>query len=129
MLSILRREDYTPNYKAVGWWLKNGKKEGTVSDKKMKQYAIEVKPLCKNSGELNSYGYLLLGINKTAEALNIFRLNTLLFPGDANVYDSLGEAYLKAGDTAMAIDNYQKVLELQPDNANAKTMLEKIKAQ
>jgi predicted negative regulator of RcsB-dependent stress response len=42
------------------------------------------------------------------------------------VYDSLGEAYMKAGNKDEAIRNYKKSLELNPKNDNAKKMLEKI---
>ena len=48
-------------------------------------------------------------------------------PQSANAYDSLGEAYMKAGDNEKAIKNYKKSLELNPENNNAKKMLEKLK--
>jgi cytochrome c-type biogenesis protein CcmH/NrfG len=38
------------------------------------------------------------------------------------VYDSLGEAYMKKGEKELAIANYQKSLELNPDNANGNDM-------
>ena len=42
----------------------------------------------------------------------------------ANAYDSLGEAYLTAGEKALAIRNYKKSVELDPNNRNG---LEKLK--
>ncbi|MBN1270673.1 MAG: tetratricopeptide repeat protein [Candidatus Aminicenantes bacterium] len=45
------------------------------------------------------------------------------FPDSANLYDSLGEAYLIQGNKDMAIKNYKKSLELNPDNQNAAKML------
>jgi Flp pilus assembly protein TadD len=57
------------------------------------------------------------------EAIEVFKLNVEAFPGSSNVYDSLGEAYFKNGDTKNAINNYRKSLELDPGNANAKEML------
>jgi len=33
-----------------------------------------------------------------------------------NVYDSLGEAYAAAGETHLAIDNYEKSVALNPKN-------------
>ena len=53
----------------------------------------------------------------------IFKLNVELYPESANVYDSLGEAYMNSGNSKKAIKNYQKSLELNPENNNAKEML------
>ncbi len=78
-------------------------------------------------GELNQLGYFLLNTKKmTAEAIAIFKLNVAEFPKYANGYDSLGEAYLAAGDKAQAILNYRKSLELDPSNANAAAKLGEI---
>lgn len=41
------------------------------------------------------------------------------------MYDSLGEAYLKAGAKANAIENYRKSLEVDPQNDNAVARLKK----
>jgi TolA-binding protein len=59
-------------------------------------------------------------------AIEIFRLNVEQFPQDANVYDSLGEAFLKQGDKAHAIENYRKSLDLNPHNDNAREVLAKL---
>jgi len=76
--------------------------------------------------DLNSGGYRLLNQNKTDEAIEVFKLNVKLYPKSSNVYDSLGESYMKNGDKELAIQNYQKSLELDPKNENAKNMLNKL---
>ncbi len=76
--------------------------------------------------ELNNLGYQLLGMKKIKEAIEIFKLNVDVFPESSNVYDSLGEAYLINGDKELAIKNYEKSLELNPDNKNAIEMLKKL---
>jgi hypothetical protein len=53
--------------------------------------------------------------------------NVLAFPGSANAYDSLGEAFLVAGDTTLAIENYRKSLALDPGNANAEEVLKRLR--
>jgi tetratricopeptide (TPR) repeat protein len=68
---------------------------------------------------VNLRGYELLAEGKVTEAIALFRLNVDIYPGSANVYDSLGEAYMVAGNTALAIENYEKSLELNPGNENA----------
>jgi tetratricopeptide (TPR) repeat protein len=45
----------------------------------------------------------------------------------ANVFDSLGEAYLLRGNKEKAIENYEKSLELDPKSENAKGVLKKLK--
>ena len=51
---------------------------------------------------MNALGYKLLGNNKTSEAIEIFKLNVEAYPESWNVYDSLGEAYIKNGDKKLA---------------------------
>ena len=79
-----------------------------------------------NEGRMNGLGYQYLQTGKINEALELFKLNVLAFPQSSNVYDSLGEAYLANGDTELAIKNYKKSLELNPDNDNAKQVLIRI---
>jgi CubicO group peptidase (beta-lactamase class C family) len=76
---------------------------------------------------LNDLGYSLLQENKLADAIAIFKLNVELYPKSSNVYDSLGEAYMKNGNKELAISNYTKSLELDPQNKNAVVMLEKLR--
>lgn len=79
--------------------------------------------------ELNSLGYQLLRANKFEAAIRIFQLNIEAYPKSSNVYDSLGEAYMDAGNKPLAIANYEKSLELNPKNTNGAKILEKLKAQ
>lgn len=76
---------------------------------------------------MNMLGYQRLQSGKTIEAIELFKLNVLAFPESANTYDSLGEAYMKNGDKELAIFNYNKSLELDPNNQNAKEKLKQLK--
>lgn len=78
--------------------------------------------------ELNALGYALMNeAKKTNEAIEVFRLNVEAYPKSANVHDSLAEAYAKDGQKALAIQYYQKALEIDPKNANAAKQLEKLR--
>ena len=68
-------------------------------------------------------GYQLLGKNRLEDAINIFKLNVEFFPGASNPYDSLGEAYMLNGNKELAIKNYKKSIELNPENTNGAEML------
>ncbi|WPB77625.1 serine hydrolase [Archangium violaceum] len=81
-----------------------------------------------SSSVLNELGYSLLREKKVADAVKIFEANVELHPNDANTHDSLGEAYAEAGRKDEAISRYRKSLELDPKNANAAKMLEKLGA-
>lgn len=74
--------------------------------------------------DLNQYGYQLLNDGNNAKALEILLLNTQKFPKSANVWDSLGEAYMFTGDKAKAIASFKKSLSLSP-NAATKANSEK----
>ena len=80
-----------------------------------------------DENQFNSLGYQLLGARRAKEAIEIFKLNVKAYPDSWNVYDSLGEAYFTYGNTELAIENYKRSLELNPDNANARSVLERIK--
>lgn len=73
---------------------------------------------------LNETGYELLHQRKLAQAINIFNVNTILYPTSENVYDSLAEAYLKADQKNKAKLNYKKMLEINPKNEKVIKMLE-----
>ncbi|NIM16319.1 MAG: hypothetical protein GTO45_30345 [Candidatus Aminicenantes bacterium] len=76
---------------------------------------------------LNWLGYhFLYWWDRPQEALDVFKLNTQLFPDSANAFDSLGEAYLTLGDKENAILSYRKSLQLNPQNNNAKAILKQL---
>jgi CubicO group peptidase (beta-lactamase class C family) len=77
---------------------------------------------------MNRLGYNLLALKKVKDAIEVFKLNVELYPQSSNVYDSLGEAYMADGDKEPAIKNYQKSLELNPQNAGAVEALKKLQA-
>ena len=76
--------------------------------------------------QLNQLGYYFLHRDMMDKAIAIFKLNVKEFPNSSNVFDSLGEAYLKIKNYELASENYEKSLALDPQNNNAVEMLNKI---
>ena len=126
LASILKKENYRPQYKAV---MKMDSlfsvKQVFEIDKNIQETAALLKPVIKNAAELNTYGYVLMAAGKPDKAQLVFKLNLQLYPGNAKLHDSMGEYYFKTGSFNLAKEHYGKVLELDPKNEHAKTMMEK----
>jgi tetratricopeptide (TPR) repeat protein len=75
---------------------------------------------------VNDLGYSYLQSEKTAMAIAVLSFNVKQYPRSPNVYDSLGEALMKAGRIEESIRNYRKSIELDPTNENAKEMIKKM---
>ena len=76
---------------------------------------------------LNNLGYAYLYEAKdNKKALEIFKLNTELFPNIANCWDSLGEALAMSKNKSEAIKAYKKALELNPDMDTALQAFQKL---
>lgn len=80
----------------------------------------------ENPGELNKLGYELLRVGKINESITIFKLAINEFPKDANLFDSLGEAYFTNKQYDLALESYKKAISLGGTNGNAERMIEKI---
>ena len=79
--------------------------------------------------EMNNVGYQLFRSDKIKEAIEVFKLNVASFPESGNAYDSLGEAYLKDGNKKLAIKNYKKAIELDPNNENGIEILKNLQSE
>jgi tetratricopeptide (TPR) repeat protein len=98
--------------------------------------ALQSYPALKQSSEyyvsesqLNALGERLLGMKKVKEAIEILKFTVEAYPQSANVYDTLGKAYMMNGEKELAISSYQRAVELNPRNTNAIEMLKKLRAQ
>jgi CubicO group peptidase (beta-lactamase class C family) len=104
--------------------------EGAGSALKRHQDERRARPATALSeARMNALGYNLLQRNRVAEAIEVFKLNVADYPQSANVYDSLAEAYMKSGERELAVRNYKRSVELNPDNTNAVEMLKKLQSQ
>lgn len=75
-----------------------------------------------NAFQLNQYGYSLLGIGKTKEAIEVFSLNIKKNQDHQFIWgftDSLGEAYLKDGNKKLALKYYKEARTKAPENQMA----------
>jgi len=75
---------------------------------------------------MNFLGYKYLQSGNIELALKILELNAREYPESWNVYDSLGDAYFTNKELGKAKSNYEKSLELNPQNDHAGKRLEEI---
>lgn len=80
-----------------------------------------------NEGDLNDFGYKLLNDGRVEESIALFTIITKWFPESSNGFDSLGEAYLKAGNKTEALRCYKKSLDLDPNNKAAKRIIDSLR--
>ena len=109
----IRKEALTDLNKAIATYnlLKKNYKE---------KYSFE------NPAELNKLGYELLRAGKNRETIEIFKLAVKEFPNNANLFDSLGEAYYTNKQYDLALNSYNHAISLGETTGNSKKMAEKI---
>ena len=66
----------------------------------------------ENESVLNRRGYDLLRKGDVEGAIRVFQRNVEAYPDSANVHDSLGEAYERAGRKAEARASYEMALKI-----------------
>lgn len=67
-----------------------------------------------NLNQLNGLGYLFMSNNQLDKAIEFFELNVKRNPTDANVHNSLGEAYMTKGKNKTALQMFRKSNSLNP---------------
>lgn len=100
-------------------------KEGNVDQAVMTYH--EAKRIFPDSilfsrSELNNLGWELELEGRLDEAIKVFQLNIEAYPDHYDPYDSYAEALLlryEEGDIELAIKNFEKSLQLNPENGNA----------
>jgi len=75
---------------------------------------------------INRLGYQFINKNNFDSAIEVFKINVVLYPNSSNVFDSLGEAYLLKKDSVNAETNFRNALSINPENKSAKRFLNKI---
>jgi sugar lactone lactonase YvrE len=71
-------------------------------------------------------GYQWLSGGRVADGMSLFELNAARWPTDPNAQFHCGEAYRYTGRPSEAADQYRKVLEIDPEHANAAARLAEV---
>jgi cytosine/adenosine deaminase-related metal-dependent hydrolase len=73
--------------------------------------------------ELTSVAFELVQNEKLKDAIEILKLGITIYPESASAHQALGIAYQLDGQKKLAVQSFEKVLELEPNNHHAKEML------
>lgn len=128
LAKIIKNETYEPAYRAqtkVAQIVKAYPAKRIAQQ--LRNSIDEIKPLLRNSSEMNAYGYVLLGQKRYPEAIAVLEFNTIVYPQDANTFDSLAEAYLITGDKKRALQYYEKALQIDSNLISAKEKVERLR--
>jgi CubicO group peptidase (beta-lactamase class C family) len=126
--AIIFDQDYSSPKLLVGEYLYN-----TFIEKKNTYVRDNFETILNEGGykigrppQLNMVGYNLLFSDQIDMALIVFEQNVKLFPDNANVHDSLGEAYMEKGDYKKSREMYNKAKKIDPLFENPGVMLKKL---
>jgi len=79
------------------------------------------------AGELQSLIFSLRLKGRIRDMIAVAKLYTQEFPESAAGHKKLGDLYLRTGNEKQAVQSYQRVLELNPENPEVTAILKKIK--
>jgi|TARA_B110000881_G_scaffold220174_1_gene244374 tetratricopeptide (TPR) repeat protein len=116
----MAEDEKTPNEYLAVKEFNNALKAFTAIKKK-----DSLNPIIKER-QLNRLGYAHMNQKEYDVAIQVFKINTELYPKSSNTFDSLADAFLKKEDTLNAIENLKKALAINPENQRSKKRLERI---
>ncbi|MDH5384447.1 MAG: MBL fold metallo-hydrolase [Candidatus Aminicenantes bacterium] len=98
-----------------------------VAIKEFKNMINEKEKFFFNEGIVNSYASMLVEEGDIKNALELYRLNAVIFPESAEIYSGMGDAFQIAGNMDAAVKAYKKALELDPEDKRTAEKLKKIR--
>jgi len=125
-LAWLNYEPYNPAAKNLLRAIKDKGAVAALNDYRLLREKNKIQGLTEAA--MNSMGYQLLRSEKVDDAIEVFLQNTVDFPKSGNAWDSLAESYMINGNKELAIQCYEKSLQLDPENENAVEQLKKLKS-
>jgi tetratricopeptide (TPR) repeat protein len=79
--------------------------------------------------ESNTLAEVLARDGRPREAIAIYQLNREFFPASSSITFDLGRLYEQVGDTALAVEYYQRTLTINQNHRSARQGLERLRRQ
>jgi D-alanyl-D-alanine carboxypeptidase len=105
------------NYEMIRIALRDG------YDAAVRRYKAFPRDIELSEGFINRRGNLLLRSGGYEKAIALFRFSVFAFPNSSTANESLGSAYVMAGDKENARKYYTRALELDPESESARDAL------
>lgn len=113
-------EIYVPNYSGVNKVHDIISKNGVDFLAKDTQLISELKDKLSSMYELNTYANVLFFDGNKIDAIEVLKLNTIIFPKEANAYISLANKFVITNNISEAVANYERSLEIKKDSEISK---------
>jgi len=130
---VKKGHEYMVNYDEYGQNLKLLENKDTFSDPELFSTVVRKikegppkKMIYSNFYKIENIGKEWLARNNYDNAISVFKINTDVFDWIAGPFDNLAHAYMLDGQYEMAVENYNKVLEISPDDNNAVAQLQQL---
>ncbi|OUR92704.1 hypothetical protein A9Q87_06615 [Flavobacteriales bacterium 34_180_T64] len=129
ILNIIRTNNYKSQYQIVAKINTILENKGLKGFKKQKNQLLKTyKDSVTSMFELNTYARVLYSANRTKEAIEVFKLNTKLFPDNPRTFMSLANTLGISGDSKKAIKVIENAIKLFPDHEDLVENLETLKS-
>lgn len=91
------------------------------------KYYLELYPLVQSSGELQGLGNMYMALGKMLEAELTYHMNAEIYPRNTQVLNIFASCLLQLDLPLEAIAVYEKVLDIEPANEEAKAQMKALK--
>jgi CubicO group peptidase (beta-lactamase class C family) len=81
-----------------------------------------------SENDMNNLGYALLEDKYQAQALEVLKMNCLLFPGSDNAFNSYAEALEQCGQVKTAEEMYDRSVQLNAENEDSRKALKRLRS-
>ena len=128
ILNIISSNDYQSNYQIVTKVSNILKEDGLNGLKKQTKKLVKAfDGKVTSMYELNTYGRILYSTNRNTEAIEVFKLNTKLFPDNPRTHMSLANTLGINGYSNEAIKVIEKAIQQFPENQDLIENLDALK--
>ncbi|HLY69626.1 MAG TPA: hypothetical protein VKR53_07835, partial [Puia sp.] len=79
--------------------------------------------------DVNDLAFILLGKKMKIQSIDIFKYNVSEHPESSMAYEGLAEGYDDAGAKNLALENFKKVIKLNPNNNYAADRIKKLESE
>jgi tetratricopeptide (TPR) repeat protein len=128
-----RGQDFLNNYNAINSSLDLYKSEDILSDSiRYKNvtsilFKKDIKLISIFANKINEIGNLWMERNNYNEAISVFKISVQISPDSWVTYSTLADAFLKNKQENLALINYEKSIELNPDYLEGRNHIEQLR--